>query len=198
MLRIAIIIGSTRPGRNGEAVGKWVYEIAQKRSDAEFELVDIKDFNLPLLDEPMPPIMGQYSKPHTKAWAAKIGSFDGYVFVTPEYNHGTSGALKNAIDFLFAEWNNKAAGFVSYGGASGARAVEQLRLNLAEVQMATVRLQGLALHVFRLRKLQRLQTRFTKRDVGERHAGSSHRVGRRAEDAPEENSIGGHHRCKLA
>ena len=76
-LRIAIILGSTRPGRNGEAVAKWVHEIAKKRTDAEFELVDIKDFNLPLLDEPMPPIMGQYSKPHTKAWAAKIGSFDG-------------------------------------------------------------------------------------------------------------------------
>src|SRR5712691_10015724 len=143
MLKIAIILGSTRPGRNGEAVAKWVHEIAQKRTDAEFELVDIKDFNLPLLDEPMPPIMGQYSKPHTKAWAAKVGSFDAYVFVTPEYNHGTSGALKNAIDFLFAEWNNKAAGFVSYGGASGARGVEQLRLNLAEVQMATVRNQVL-------------------------------------------------------
>jgi NAD(P)H-dependent FMN reductase len=143
MLRIAIIIGSTRPGRNGEAVAKWVYEIAQKRTDAEFELVDIKDFNLPLLDEPVPPIVGQYSKPHTKVWAAKIGSFDGYVFVTPEYNHGISGALKNAIDFLFAEWNNKAAGFVRYGGASGARGVEQLRLNLAEVQMATVRNQVL-------------------------------------------------------
>jgi NAD(P)H-dependent FMN reductase len=143
MLRIAIIIGSTRPGRNGEAVAKWVYEIAQKRTDAECELVDIKDFNLPLLDEPVPPIMGQYSKPHTKVWAAKIGSFDSYVFVTPEYNHGISGALKNAIDFLFAEWNNKAAGFVSYGGASGARAVEQLRLNLAEVQIATVRNQVL-------------------------------------------------------
>jgi len=143
MLRIAIIIGSTRPGRNGEAVGKWVYEVARKRSDAEFELVDIKDFNLPLLDEPAPPSMGQYSKPHTKTWAAKIGSFDAYVFVTPEYNHGTSGALKNAIDFLFAEWNNKAAGFVSYGGAGGARAVEHLRLILAEVQMATVRNQVL-------------------------------------------------------
>src|SRR6478736_2358937 len=143
MLRIAIIIGSTRPGRNGEAVGKWVYEVAQKRSDAEFELVDIKGCNLPLLDEPAPPIMGQYSKPHTKAWAAKIGSFDAYVFVTPEYNHGISGALKNAIDFLFGEWNNKVAGFVSYGGASGARAVEQLRLNLAEVRMATVRNQVL-------------------------------------------------------
>src|SRR6266571_3981000 len=134
-LRIAIIIGSTRPGRNGEAVAKWVHEIAKMRSDAEFELVDIKDFNLPLLDEPVPSIMGQYSKPHTKTWAAKIGSFDGYVFVTPEYNHGISGALKNAIDFLFGEWNNKAAGFVSYGGGGGARAVEQLRLVLAEVQI---------------------------------------------------------------
>ena len=143
MIKIAIIVGSARPGRKGEAVAKWVYEVSRKRSDAEFELVDIKDFNLPLLDEPMPPIMGQYSKPHTKTWAAKVGSFDAYVFVTPEYNHGTSGALKNAIDFLFAEWNNKAAGFVSYGGASGARAVEQLRLNLAEVQMATVRNQVL-------------------------------------------------------
>src|SRR5947207_13001169 len=142
-LRIAIIIGSTRPGRNGEAVAKWVYEIAQKRTDAEFELVDIEDFNLPLLDEPVPPIMGQYSKPHTKAWAAKVGSFDGYVFVTPEYNHGVPGVLKNAIDFLFREWNDKAAGFVSYGGAGGARAVEQLRLVLAEVQMATVRNQVL-------------------------------------------------------
>src|SRR6266581_394118 len=128
MLRIAIIIGSTRPGRKAETVAKWVYEIAEHRSDVEFELVDIKDFNLPLLDEPLSPIMGQYSRPHTKVWADKITSFDGYVFVTPEYNHGISGALKNAIDFLYAEWTNKAAGFVSYGGASGARAVEQLCL----------------------------------------------------------------------
>src|ERR1700738_5357440 len=143
MLKIAVIIGSTRPGRNGEAVAKWVYEVGQKRTDAEFELFDIKDFNLPLLDEPAPPIMGQYSKPHTKAWAAKIDTFDAYVLVTPEYNHGISGALQNAIDFLFAEWNNKAAGFVSYGGASGARAVEQLRLVLAGVAIAPVRHQGL-------------------------------------------------------
>jgi NAD(P)H-dependent FMN reductase len=143
MIKIAIIVGSTCPRRNGEAVAKWVYEVALERSDAEFGLVDIKDFNLPLLDEPVPPSLGQYSKPHTKAWAAKIDNFDAYVFVTPEYNHGTSGALKNAIDFLFAEWNNKAAGFVSYGGAGGARAVEQLRLVLAEVQIATVRNQVL-------------------------------------------------------
>src|SRR6476659_7505887 len=141
MIKIAIIIGSTLPGRNGEAVAKWVYEVAQKRSDAEFELVDIKDFNLPLLDEPSPPIMGQYSKPHTKAWAAKIGSFDAHVFVTPEYNHGISGALKNAIDFLYAEWNNKAAGFVSYGSVGGARAVEHLRLVMGELQVADVRAQ---------------------------------------------------------
>src|SRR5947208_4114273 len=139
MIKIAIILGSTRPNRNGEAVAKWVYEVAKKRSDAEFELVDIKDFNLPLLDEPVPPSMGQYSQQHTKTWAAKIDSFDAYVFVTPEYNHGTSGALKNAIDFLFKEWNNKAAGFVGYGGAGGVRAVEHLRLVMAEVQVATVR-----------------------------------------------------------
>src|ERR1700730_6145133 len=139
MLKIAIIIGSTRPGRNGEAVAKWVHEIEQKRSDAAFELVDIKDFNLPLLDEPVPAAMGNYSKPHTKAWGAKIDSFDGYVFVTPEYNHGMNGALKNAIDFVFREWNNKAAGFVGYGGAGGVRAVEHLRLGMAEVQVGTGR-----------------------------------------------------------
>lgn len=146
MIKIGIILGSTRPGRKGEAVAKWVYEVAQKRSDAEFELVDIKDFDLPLLDEPVPPSMGQYSKEHTKKWAAKIASFDAYVFVTPEYNHGTSGALKNAIDFLFAEWNNKAAGFVGYGSMMGARAVENLRLIMGELQIADVRAQvGLSL-----------------------------------------------------
>ena len=146
MLRIAIILGSTRPGRNGEAVAKWVYEIAGKRSDAEFELVDIKDFNLPLLDEPVPPSLGKYTKEHTKVWSAKIDSFDGYVFVTPEYNHGISGALKNAIDFLFKEWNNKAAGFVGYGSSLGARAVESLRLVMGELKVADVRAQvGLSL-----------------------------------------------------
>ena len=141
MTRIAVILGSTRPNRNGEAVARWVFEQAKKRSDAQFELVDIKDFNLPLLDEPMPPSLGHYAQPHTKRWAEKIASFDGFVFVTPEYNHGTSAALKNALDFLFAEWNNKAAGFVSYGSVGGARAVEQLRLNLSELKIAHVRAQ---------------------------------------------------------
>jgi NAD(P)H-dependent FMN reductase len=141
VIKIAIILGSTRPGRNGEAVARWVYEIAKKRIDAEFEFVDIKDFNLPLLDEPVPPSQGQYSKEHTKAWSAKIDSFDGYIFVTAEYNHGIPGALKNAIDYLYKEWNNKAAGFVGYGSSGGVRAVEQLRLVMAELQVADVRAQ---------------------------------------------------------
>src|ERR1700674_2171788 len=147
MLKVAIIIGSTRPGRKAEVVARWVYDIASKRSDAAFEIVDIKDFNLPLLDEPVPAAMGQYGQPHTKAWAAKIEQFDAFVFVTPEYNHGTSAALKNAIDFLHKEWTNKAAGFVAYGVIMrGARAVENLRLVLAELQVATVRAQvGLSL-----------------------------------------------------
>jgi NAD(P)H-dependent FMN reductase len=139
MIKIAVIIGSTRPNRNGEAVGRWTYDLARKRSDAQFELIDLKEINLPLLDEPVPPAMGQYSQPHTKSWAARIEPCDGFVFVTPEYNHSTCGALKNAIDYLFREWNNKAAGFVSYGSAGGARAVEHLRLVMAEVQVATVR-----------------------------------------------------------
>jgi NAD(P)H-dependent FMN reductase len=141
VIKIAIILGSTRPGRNGEAVARWVYEIAKKRIDAEFEYVDIKDFNLPLLDEPVPPSQGQYSKEHTQVWSAKIDSFDGYIFVTAEYNHGIPGALKNGIDYLYKEWNNKAAGFVGYGSAGGVRAVEQLRLVMAELQVADVRAQ---------------------------------------------------------
>jgi NAD(P)H-dependent FMN reductase len=139
--RIAIVVGSTRPGRKAPDVAEWVLGLAKLRSDAEFELVDIATFELPLLDEPIPPSQGKYEKAHTRAWASKIASFDGFVFVTPEYNHGPSGALKNALDFLYAEWNNKAAGFVSYGSAGGVRAVEQLRLVMAELQIADVRAQ---------------------------------------------------------
>ena len=143
MLNVAIILGSTRPGRIGEAVARWVYEIARRRTDASFELVDVKDFTLPLLDEPMPPSLGQYTQPHTKRWAVKIAEFDAFVFVTAEYNHGIPGALKNAIDYLYREWHHKAAGFVSYGAASGSRAVEQLRLVMAELRVADVRSQVL-------------------------------------------------------
>jgi NAD(P)H-dependent FMN reductase len=139
MTRIAIIIGSTRPGRVGESVARWVHDIANRRDDATFDLVDLRDVRLPLLDETAPPSFGQYANEHTRDWAALVDSYDGFVLVTPEYNHSTSGALKNAIDFLYNEWNNKAAGFVGYGSAGGARAIEHLRGIMAEVQVATVR-----------------------------------------------------------
>jgi NAD(P)H-dependent FMN reductase len=141
MTRIGIILGSTRPNRNGEQVARWVLDVASRRGDADFELVDLRDYPLPHLDEPLPPSLGQYQNEHTRAWAAKIGSFDGFVIVTPEYNHGTSGVLKNALDFLYAEWNNKAVGFVSYGSVGGAHAVEHLRLVAGELQIADVRQQ---------------------------------------------------------
>jgi NAD(P)H-dependent FMN reductase len=138
MIRVGIILGSTRPGRNGEAVAQWVRDLADKRGDAEYELVDLKDYALPLLDEPNIPAMGDYRHDHTKQWAAKISSFDAFVFVTPEYNHSIPGALKNAIDFLYAEWNNKAAGFVGYGVDGAVRSVEHLRQILAMASVATV------------------------------------------------------------
>ena len=141
MINVGIIVGSTRPGRKAPDVANWVLEIAGMRGDAAFELVDIQDFNLPLLDEPVPASMGRYSQPHTRTWAAKIAQFDGFVFVTPEYNHATSGALKNAIDYLYKEWNHKAAGFVGYGSAGGARAIENLRLIMGELMVADVRAQ---------------------------------------------------------
>lgn len=141
MLKIAVIIGSTRPARVGESVAKWVFDLANQRGGAQFELIDLKDYNLPLLDEAIPPSMGQYEKEHTKRWAQKISEFDAFLFVTPEYNHGPSAALKNALDFIYEEWNNKVAGFVGYGSAGGTRSVEQLRLICAELQMATVRSQ---------------------------------------------------------
>lgn len=143
MPRVAIIVGSTRPGRLAETVAHWVHDIAAKRGDAEVELLDIAAYQLPLLDEPHPAAHGpqHYSQPHTRAWAAAIDAFDGYVFVTPEYNHSIPAALKNAIDFLFAEWHHKSAGFVSYGLHGGTRAVEHLRQVMAELQVADVRSQ---------------------------------------------------------
>ncbi len=107
MPRIAVILGSTRPNRRGEPVARWVLEIASLRDDAEFELVDLRDHPLPHLDEPLPPRLRQYQHDHTKEWAETIASFDGFVIVTPEYNSGIAGVLKNAIDYLFEEWRNK-------------------------------------------------------------------------------------------
>lgn len=139
-MRIAIIVGSTRPGRKGLEVAQWVHGLAGKRSSAEYELVDLADQGLPLLDEPVPPAMQkEATKEHTKRWAAKIASFDGYVFVTPEYNHGPPAALKNALDFLYKEWCNKSAGFVGYGGVGAARSIEMLRAICSNLELADVR-----------------------------------------------------------
>ena len=142
-LRLAVVTGSTRPGRRATLVAGWVRDRAEAHlgNRADIAVIDLADLGLPLLDEPLPAAIGEYRHPHTKRWARLVGSFDGFVFVTPEYNHSMPAALKNAIDFLFAEWNDKAAGFVGYGLNGGTRAVEHLRLTLAEVKIACVRSQ---------------------------------------------------------
>lgn len=152
MINVAIIIGSTRPGRRGEAVGRWVHQRFERHpavigGKARTALLDLGTFGLPLLDEPVPALFGEVSHEHTRRWAAAIRGFDAFAFVTPEYNHSLPGALKNAIDYLFAEWNDKAAVAIGYGAQGGVRAVEHLRAVLAEVKVATVRTQiGLSVH----------------------------------------------------
>jgi NAD(P)H-dependent FMN reductase len=140
VIRIGIIIGSTRPGRNGAKVAEWVRSTAAAHTDeAEFVLVDLLDHPLPHFDEPISPAWKRSEHEQAVAWSTVIDGFDGFIFVTPEYNHSIAGVLKNAIDYLYAEWNDKAAGIVSYGGAGGARAAEHLRLILGELQVADVR-----------------------------------------------------------
>jgi NAD(P)H-dependent FMN reductase len=144
MTTIGIVLGSTRPRRRGAAVAEWVASRARQRADAhqvEYVVLDLADFALPVLDEPLPAKWGSYAHEHTRRWAEAIAACDGFVFVTPEYNRAEPGVLKNAIDFLFAEWNHKAAGFVTYGVQGGHRAAESLRLVLAELHVATVRQQ---------------------------------------------------------
>jgi NAD(P)H-dependent FMN reductase len=138
-LNIAIIVGSTRPGRNGAAVAAWIHEQASMRKAATYQVVDLEDTGLPLLDEAVPALAGRYEHQHTQDWAATVARFDGFVFVTPEYNHSTSPALLNALDYVYGEWNNKAVGFVSYGTSYGVRAVEHLRGVVGELQMADIR-----------------------------------------------------------
>ena len=140
MTKIGIITGSTRPGRNSLQVAEWVKGIADKRGDAEYEVVDLAEFNLPMYAEPISAAYSQdYQTPEAIPWSRKIAELDGYVFICPEYNHGVTSALKNAIDYLYVEWNNKAAGIVSYGSSGGVRAAESLRIILAELQVASVR-----------------------------------------------------------
>ena len=132
-LKIGIILGSTRQGRVSPQVGEWIKGIADKRGDAEYEIVDIADFNLPFL------FTTDGSEPGIAAWGEKIDSLDGFVFIVQEYNHSITGALKNALDTAQAQWNNKAAGIVSYGSTGGARAAEHLRGILGELLVADVR-----------------------------------------------------------
>ncbi|MFX4272516.1 NADPH-dependent FMN reductase [Propionibacteriaceae bacterium Y1685] len=148
-MKIGIILGSTRPGRKGEHVARWVNELAQQRSDAEFELVDLADYELALLNDPTVPgaAQRQYEDEATQRWGAKIDELDGFVFVTPEYNHGVPGALKNAFDVISPEWGNKAVGFVSYGADGGVRAVEQWRGIVANAHLYAVRGQ-VAIYLF--------------------------------------------------
>lgn len=141
MLRIGIIQGSVREGRNGDAVAQWMLDFATNRNDqdVEYELVDLADYRLPFLGEALPEGEKAEAEATIQAWSEKIASFDGYIFITPEYNHAIGGALKNALDYLNPQVNNKAAGFVGYGSLGGTRAHENLRLILGELQVADVR-----------------------------------------------------------
>src|SRR5690606_37487673 len=139
MVRIGIITGSTRDSRVNKQVAEWVKSIADQRTDAEFELVDIKDYNLPRYNESVPAVFTRdYQTPEAKPWSDKIDSLDGFVFVLAEYNKGITSGLKDAIDYLYQEWNNKAAGIVSYGSTLGVSAANELRLILSVPKVATV------------------------------------------------------------
>jgi NAD(P)H-dependent FMN reductase len=138
-LKIAIIISTTRAARFGHKPAQWVKDIAVDRKDIETEIVDLRDFPMPFFDEVASNAWAPSTNEVAQRWQKKIARFDGYIFVTAEYNHGIPAVLKNALDYAYPEWNKKAAAFVGYGAVGGARAVEQLRLVAAELQLATIR-----------------------------------------------------------
>jgi NAD(P)H-dependent FMN reductase len=142
MTVISVIVGSTRQGRFSEKPAQWIFQQLKNRGGVEARLLDLRDFPMPFFDQPMPPAMPgrpAYENEVVKKWTAEIARSDGFIFVTPEYNYGTSAVLKNALDWVYPEWNRKAAAFVSYGSAMGARGVQQLRLTAIELQLAPVR-----------------------------------------------------------
>jgi NAD(P)H-dependent FMN reductase len=141
MITIKVIIGSTRPSRQGPKVAKWLMSLSDAFANvANFEVIDLQDINLPLLDEPEMPATGKYSKDHTKMWAAIVDEADAYVIVHPEYNHSVNSALKNALDYVWHEWNDKPVALVSYGGESGGtRAAQQLRTTASALRMYDIR-----------------------------------------------------------
>jgi NAD(P)H-dependent FMN reductase len=142
MTVISVIVGSTRQGRFSEKPAQWIFQRLKNRGGVDARLLDLRDFPMPFFDQPMPPAMPgrpAYENEVVKKWTAEIARSDGFVFVTPEYNYGPSAVLKNALDWVYPEWNRKAAAFVSYGSAMGARGIQQLRLTAIELQLAPVR-----------------------------------------------------------
>ena len=137
--KLAVIIGSVRPNRFADHPAQWIRDVASKRGDFDVELIDLKDYPLPLFAETSSPAYGPAKDPTAQRWRKKVAEFDAYIFTAAEYNRGPTAALKNALDYVYKEWNNKPVAFVGYGGVGGARAVEQLRLNAIELQMAPIR-----------------------------------------------------------
>ena len=137
--KLAVVIGSIRPNRFADHPAQWIAEIARQRGDFDVELVDLKDYPLPLFAEAASPAYAAPEGSVAQGWRTKVAEFDAYVFTAAEYNRGPTAVLKNALDYVYSEWNNKPVAFVGYGGVGGARAVEQLRLNAVELQMAPIR-----------------------------------------------------------
>jgi NAD(P)H-dependent FMN reductase len=142
MMNISVIVGSTRQNRFSERPAQWILQRLRKRAEVDSRLFDLRDFPMPFFDHPVPPALpgrAPYEDPVVRRWTAQIGASDGFIFVTPEYNYGPPAVLKNAIDWVYPEWNRKAAACVSYGSAMGARAVQQLRQIFVELQLAPIR-----------------------------------------------------------
>jgi NAD(P)H-dependent FMN reductase len=137
--RIAIIVSTTRAARFGHKAGQWIHDIAKRRDDMEVEPIDLRDYPLPFFDEVATNAWAPTQNAEGVRWQKRVAQYDGYVFVTAEYNHGVPAVLKNALDYAYPEWNRKAAAFFGYGGVGAARAIEQLRLICVELQMAPIR-----------------------------------------------------------
>lgn len=137
-LKIVVIVGSVRPNRVGLKVAEWFMGQIPKQNRASFDLIDLAEEGLPFLNEPDLPAMGNYQQPSTKKWASKITQYDGFILVTPEYNHGYSPVLKNALDTLYAEWQKKPVAFVGYGSLGASRSIEQLVQVTAQLNMVPI------------------------------------------------------------
>lgn len=137
--KIAVVIGSTRVNRFGDKPAAWIAAIAKARGDLDVEIVDLRDYPLPFFDEVSSSLYSPSKSEVAQAWQKKVAEFDGFIFTAAEYSRGPAAVLKNALDYAYTEWNRKPAAFVGYGGVGGARAIEQLRLNAVELQMAPTR-----------------------------------------------------------